>query len=447
MPKSKYYNTDEMEANIDNAGPMVVDGMWHRWNAVTKRYESTGVRADIKLKAGATTTGAAGTPAEATVTGTNGDFTVNLKIPQGVQGVQGIQGVQGAKGDKGDTGSQGVQGVQGPQGVKGDKGDVGPQGVQGIKGDKGETGAIGPQGPAGNLGDIHGLAGKSAVAEADEIPIADSAGAWGSKKIAFSTLKSWLSGLFAGIAHKHVKADVTDFAHKTMHKTGGSDALSAADVGAFPATGGILDAHLTVNGFFSARTGMEVYGGTPFIDFHHNNSSADYTTRIIENTAGKLSISGSLEVAGEISVGRINMWSAYNAGIMQAYVGQCFRINNLTNTGFMPCEASGFFVNSSLRYKNILEGLSEEEALKILRVDAVRYQYKKERIDDGGKVHSGVIAEQVDEIGITDVITYDDQGRPDSVDYSKFVPYLIKLAQVQQEEIDRLSGRLDALGL
>ncbi len=251
----------------------------------------------------------------------------------------------------------------------------------------------------------------------------------------------------AASGHKHVKADVTDFAHKATHKTGGSDALSAADVGAFPATGGILDAHLTVNGFFSARTGMEVYGGTPFIDFHHNNSSADYTTRIIENTAGKLSISGSLEVAGEISVGRINMWSAYNAGIMQAYVGQCFRINNLTNTGFMPCEASGFFVNSSLRYKNILEGLSEEEALKILRVDAVRYQYKKERIDDGGKVHSGVIAEQVDEIGITDVITYDDQGRPDSVDYSKFVPYLIKLAQVQQEEIDRLRSRLDELEL
>lgn len=61
--------------------------------------------------------------------------------------------------------------------------------------------------------------------------------------------------------HNHVKADITDFptsiapsAHKNTHKTGGSDALAPADIGAAPAThthsylplsGGTLTGNLT----------------------------------------------------------------------------------------------------------------------------------------------------------------------------------------------------------
>ena len=38
--------------------------------------------------------------------------------------------------------------------------------------------------------------------------------------------------------------------------------------------------NLTTNGE------IEIYGATPHIDFHHNNSTDDYTSRIIENTSG-----------------------------------------------------------------------------------------------------------------------------------------------------------------
>lgn len=80
---------------------------------------------------GTVTTGAAGSQASASISGTTGDVSLNLTIPRG------NTGAQGPKGATGDTG---------PQGPKGATGDTGPQGP------KGETGAAGPQGPRGATG-------------------------------------------------------------------------------------------------------------------------------------------------------------------------------------------------------------------------------------------------------------------------------------------------------
>ena len=68
-------------------------------------------------------------------------------------------------------------------------------------------------------------------------------------------------------------------------------------------SGGSLSGALTVNntvtankfaiGSTSYNNGfIELYGGTPFIDFHFNNSTADYTSRIIESSSGNINING-----------------------------------------------------------------------------------------------------------------------------------------------------------
>ena len=41
---------------------------------------------------------------------------------------------------------------------------------------------------------------------------------------------------------------------------------------------------------------IELSGGAPYIDFHFNNSTADYTSRIIENASGRLYIPGKLAI-------------------------------------------------------------------------------------------------------------------------------------------------------
>jgi hypothetical protein len=48
---------------------------------------------------------------------------------------------------------------------------------------------------------------------------------------------------------------------------------------------------------------IELYGGTPFIDFHYENSSDDYTSRIIANGSNSLNITGNLWVDTDIHAG------------------------------------------------------------------------------------------------------------------------------------------------
>ena len=48
---------------------------------------------------------------------------------------------------------------------------------------------------------------------------------------------------------------------------------------------------------------LEIYHATPFIDFHFNKSSADYTSRIIEQASGTLTVTGKLNVNSTLSQG------------------------------------------------------------------------------------------------------------------------------------------------
>ncbi|HHQ5365527.1 beta strand repeat-containing protein [Klebsiella michiganensis] len=53
---------------------------------------------------------------------------------------------------------------------------------------------------------------------------------------------------------------------------------------------------------------LELSAATPFIDFHFNNSTADYTTRLIEQASGTLSLIGNSAISGNLSVqGNVNL--------------------------------------------------------------------------------------------------------------------------------------------
>lgn len=131
------------------------------------------------VEIGTVTTGAAGSAAAVTNSGTVNAAVLDFVIPRGAKGDKGEKGdtgetgATGPQGPKGETGAtgpqgpQGIQGIQGEQGIQGDKGekgDPGEQGPQGVQGEQGVQGPEGPQGPAG----VAGQDGKSAYQSAVE---------------------------------------------------------------------------------------------------------------------------------------------------------------------------------------------------------------------------------------------------------------------------------------
>ena len=115
-------------------------------------------------------------------------------------------------------------------------------------------------------------------------------------------------------------------------------------------------------------------------------------------------------------------------------------IRNVDNVNtFMPISASAFNVSSSKRYKENIRKMTEEEANKILDVDVKIFDY----IEKGnGTDVAGVIAEEIYKIlpNVVTLANVNGENVPDSVDYSKFVPYLLKEVQMLRNEVNELKG-------
>lgn len=128
--------------------------------------------------------------------------------------------------------------------------------------------------------------------------------------------------------------------------------------------------------------------------------------------------------------------------------GNTVEAKNYANTANVIMWASAFNTASSRRYKENIKELSEEDANKILDVDIVTFDYKHgvgvaEDDDRFGKI--GVIVEDVVDV-CPEVASYkeiDGEMLPDGVDYSKFIPRLIKMVQMQQKEIDELKQMIN----
>lgn len=104
---------------------------------------------------------------------------------------------------------------------------------------------------------------------------------------------------------------------------------------------------------------------------------------------------------------------------------------------YLPVSGSAFQQVSSKKVKENIKDLSEDEAQKILNVRAVSFDYI-EKVG-GEKNQRGVIAEEIEKI-IPSCVYHD--GKYPSVDYTKLIPYLIKIVQIQQKEIEGLKKKV-----
>lgn len=96
---------------------------------------------------------------------------------------------------------------------------------------------------------------------------------------------------------------------------------------------------------------------------------------------------------------------------------------------------------SSRKVKENIEPMTDEDAEKILLLEAVSFDYKNK---DRGTDKRGFIAEDVAEI-LPNLVTPETEESPASLDYISIIPYLQKMIQKQQEEIDILKAEIEKL--
>ncbi|MEU8469609.1 hypothetical protein AB0F30_17075 [Streptomyces sp. NPDC029006] len=219
--------------------------------------------------------------------------------PAGPQGDTGPEGPQGPVGPKGDTGSPG------PQGATGLTGATGPQGPQGPTGPKGDTGDTGPQGPTGPQPPLGAAGAGDTVALKSTDPTTTNAR--------------------------------TPLAHASSHAAGGTDPVTPASIGAYPAADGntlntyVTDLQVRVGGTFglenrataletsvagkASKTG-DTFTGALVIDrfgapaYPLGQAGSVATLNIPSSYAG-----GDDNGSGSDSTGRINLYSYQRANV------------------------------------------------------------------------------------------------------------------------------------
>lgn len=172
---------------------------------------------------------------------------------------------------------------------------------------------------------------------------------------------------------------------------------------------------------------IELYGNTPFINFHSAYSSADYTCRIIANTPEQLLVCGKLRCDSNIISNNdliANSWvyagqnahytwqnqlDCYfscgyynNTNNVYYYAGyHAFYVNNDSGSGMMYINTNGvtsrvgFTKTSDERIKKNFESFDDNIIDAYMNIEPVKYQLKQSSNDN---YHFGFKAQHVDKV-------------------------------------------------
>lgn len=211
---------------------------------------------------------------------------------------------------------------------------------------------------------------------------------------------------------------------------------------------------------FSTQYGSTTKVGT----FYARADGLVYCTSLTSNGAvsagGNITTNGSITAAGKLTAtGNLELRTSGNASnilLHDDYAKYCYIRYSGARLWFIPATDSGGFElansasldantgtfyatawgsNSSRRYKENITELTETVADRLLKIKTYHFDYKK---DYGNKDMYGVIAEEVEQMHKNAVLYRN--GEPDAVDYTRFIPLLIKKVQMQDKKLKYLEN-------
>lgn len=178
------------------------------------------------------------------------------------------------------------------------------------------------------------------------------------------------------------------------------------------------------------------------------------------SASGSATITGNITTSGKLTAtGNFELRTSGNASnliLHDDYAKYCYIRYSGARLWFLPATDSGGFElghsasldantgtfyatawgsNSSRRYKENITELTESVADRLLKIKTYHFDYKK---DYGSKDMYGVIAEEVEQVHKNAVLYRN--GEPDAVDYTRFIPLLIKKVQMQDKKLKYLEN-------
>lgn len=222
-------------------------------------------------------------------------------------------------------------------------------------------------------------------------------------------------------------------------------------------SGGTITGNLTVNGQLLSKNGLELYGGTPYIDFHYNSTTSDYTSRIIERSNGQLLINDTIyvdkttgrvaigtpsfdqtfRVNGAAVIGQNNNYSIYALGGILHNSPDGNAGYNISGNGYATFKqtvtANSFSQSSDRRMKKNIHGIGVADMAKVAGVRMVGFRFKN---DKKKMRHYGVIAQELEAAGLDCIVTTDDKGMK-SVDYTALLCLKIAMLEKRVAELER----------
>ena len=154
-----------------------------------------------------------------------------------------------------------------------------------------------------------------------------------------------------------------------------------------------------------------------------------------DTTAGKFAIycynSGGVDLFGVRNDGAFYTGTAVNSpyNLTSGSAANCF----INTNGFL------YRSTSSLKYKKNVQDYTKGLA-EVLQLRPVSYESINE--EESGNIYAGLIAEEVNDLGLTEFVQYRTDGTPDALSYANMIALLTKAIQELSKQNEELSNRL-----
>lgn len=216
----------------------------------------------------------------------------------------------------------------------------------------------------------------------------------------------------------------------------------------------ILDASKAM---VKTETPYDVYGGYDYAALCGNQVVAN-TAKIfsfLNNATFSKSITAEGSITGKnglsISIGNVVFNKKLNVGDRLTVLEQIYAPNTPAGSGHTLYLTSGGFIkksSSSKRYKKHVSFINDTDVKKLYELRPVYFNYKEGILDDDNedcrRTIPGFYAELVDKY-FPEAVVHDEKGRVDDWDVRKLVPAMLKLIQLQKEQLDRQEERLSKI--